>query len=260
MIRLVLSSVFLLAMLASCTNPETEKAQKPQVKKEQQKAAKAKKKKPSSNRLIPRGGAPKFLKEYAQKDGANIVVIHTRLGDMKIRLYPKTPMHRANFVYLARNGFFDQTLFYRIEKGFMIQGGGTDDEDVVNKRNQLGKYKVPAEIIPEYFHKRGALAMARSYTDNPERESSEFNFYIVQGEKYSDGQINTLENDHGVKIPSAHRKVYQSRGGAPHIDGEHTVFGEVIEGLDVIDKIAALEVDDGGWPYEDVPISVTVPE
>lgn len=211
-----------------------------------------------NQRPFAKGKAGAYFRKYAEEQTADQVIIHTRLGDIKLRLYPETPMHRGNFIYLAENGFLNQTLFYRIEKGFMIQGGGTDDKAVVKKRSFLGKYRIPAEMNAQYFHKRGALAMARNYTDNPKKESSEFNFYIVQGQTYNGEQLKSLEREYDIAVPKDKHSIYATLGGAPHLDGEHTVFGEVTEGMDVVDRIAELKTDDGGWPYEDVPMTVEV--
>ena len=207
---------------------------------------------------IPRGRHTEFFREYAASHPENRVVIRTRLGDITLELYDDTPLHRANFLFLASEGYLDETLFYRIEKGFMVQGGGSDDEAIAARRNKLGKYRVPAEIKPHHIHKRGAIAMARNYSDNPGKESSSYNFYIVQGERFDAKGFKALKKEYGTVVPANNQEVYQTIGGAPHLDGEHTVFGEVVSGMEVVDRMTELEVDKGGWPYEDVPMTLEV--
>ncbi len=186
------------------------------------------------------------LTAFGQKNPDSIAVISTRLGDIKVRLYKETPLHRANFVRLAKAGFYDQGEFYRVVKGFAIQGGDSD-----NRKMQQGGYKVPQEFNPKYIHKKGALAMAR-YGDerNPEKESSSHNFYIVQGAPVPVEQLRAIEAQKGFKYTPEQIKIYTTIGGEPSLDQEYTVFGEVIEGLDVVDKIAEVPVDGTKWPTE----------
>jgi len=155
-----------------------------------------------------------------------VVLMKTTMGDMKIKLYNETPLHRDNFIKLVNEKFYDGLLFHRVIKDFMIQGG-----DPLSKDAPAGKmlgagdpgYTIPAEILPQFSHKKGALAAAR--TNNPERRSSGSQFYIVH-----------------------------NNNGTPHLDGQYTVFGEVIEGMDVIDKIATVKTAPGDRPLEDVKI------
>ena len=186
------------------------------------------------------------------------VKIQTMLGDIVVRLYDETPIHRDNFLKLAKEGYYDGTLFHRVIKGFMIQGGDPDSKNA-KAGQMLGEgdlgYKIPAEFRENHINKRGALCAARQGDDvNPKKESSASQFYIVQGRKWSDGEMNMMEQRFGKKYSDEHRKIYAEEGGAPHLDGDYTVFGEVLEGMDVVDKIAAVKTDPMDRPLEDVRI------
>ncbi|MFB9864130.1 peptidylprolyl isomerase [Rufibacter immobilis] len=183
-----------------------------------------------------------------------LVLISTPKGDIKIRLYKDTPLHRANFVRLANYGFFDKTVFFRVEKDFMIQGGRTDQPNM-----KIGTYKIPPEIKSPYFHKRGAVGMARYGDDqNPERMSSNRDFYIVQGHPQQEHELEANIREFSLKLTPAQKKIYRTQGGAPNLDQTFTVFGEVVEGMDVVDSIAAVEVDQQKWPVKDVGMKVKV--
>ncbi|MCK6600381.1 MAG: peptidylprolyl isomerase [Bacteroidetes bacterium] len=197
-----------------------------------------------------------YLTDYGEKNPQTLIRIRTSLGDMKIRLYTETPLHRANFLRLINHDFFDSTLFYRVVKGFAIQGGDTDREGRKDYKNSFGSFSLPAEFHPGYFHKKGALAATRDYTDNPDKRSSPFEFYIVQGTTFNEPDLDKIEREQHVRFSREQRDYYLSgKPGAAHLDNEHTVFGEVISGLDVIDKITEVRTDQGGWPYEDVVIT-----
>lgn len=242
--------------------------------------------------------------------------IKTTFGDVVVRLYDETPMHRDNFVKLAKEGFYDGTLFHRVMKDFMIQGGDPDSKGA-SAGQALGTggpgYNVPAEFVyPKYFHKRGALCAARLSDEvNPKRESSGSQFYIVWGTQMNDSQIkqmekqmanqqevdifNSLAKEHHDEIMNFRRnrdraglqslqdelveltrkrskemgqpsfseeqkEAYKSLGGTPFLDNQYTVFGEVVEGLDVVDKIQQVETDGRNRPLADISMSVTIEE
>ncbi len=192
------------------------------------------------------------------------VIIHTDYGDMKVKLYDKTPKHKKNFLKLARKGFYDSLLFHRVIKGFMIQGGDPESKDA-KPGKKLGEggpgYRIPAEFDTSLFHKKGALAAARKGNRvNPEKKSSGSQFYIVHGKTYTDQQLNRIEQKTGHKIPEHQRKVYKNKGGAPQLDQEYTVFGEVIKGMEVIDKVANLKTDRNDRPKKDVKMWMEVVE
>lgn len=200
----------------------------------------------------------KLLLEYGKKHENKVITIENRFGIIKIRFYDETPLHRSNFIMLSNEGYYDMALFTRIAKNFIVQGGGSDEEEAEWKRNMIGIYGLEAEMKPELYHKRGAVAMARAYDNNPTKLSSSYDFYIVQGVKHSNAMLNALEKETGYKIPEKHREIYRTLGGAPHLDQEHTVFGEVISGMDVIDKMAEVKVDSKEWPYTNIGMTITV--
>ncbi|MCX7697344.1 MAG: peptidylprolyl isomerase [Bacteroidales bacterium] len=200
-----------------------------------------------------------FVFCFSQNDIPD-VIIQTSYGEIKIKLYDKTPKHRENFLKLAREGYYNGTLFHRVIPGFMIQGGDPESKNAPEGK-RLGNggpgYTIPFEYVPEFFHKRGAVAAARLPDDiNPERESSGSQFYIVQGRTFTDEELNKIEKKIGRTIPPNQREVYKTIGGAPHLDGSYTVFGEVIAGMDVVDKIAQLPRDKYDRPLTNVPMKV----
>lgn len=179
-----------------------------------------------------------------------------------IRLYNETPKHRDNFIKLTRQGYFNGTLFHRIIQGFMIQGGDPDSKNaqpLIELGNGGPKYTIDAEFSDSLFHKRGVLAAAREGDDvNPKKASSGSQFYIVEGKRYTDEELDKVEIKRlqGHKIPASQREWYKSVGGTPQLDRNYTVFGEVITGIDMVDRIAAVKKDERDRPLQDVPIWV----
>jgi cyclophilin family peptidyl-prolyl cis-trans isomerase len=183
--------------------------------------------------------------------------IETNYGAITIMLYDETPKHRNNFIKLAERKYFDSLLFHRVIKDFVIQAGDPYSKfakaGVLLGDSDLG-YTIPAEILPDkYYHKRGAVGMARD--DNPAMASSACQFYIVQGKIAADSTFaKAKKRTNGYEIPDAHKEVYKTQGGIPHLDARYTVFGEVMDGMDVVDKIAAVKTDKNDRPLEDVRI------
>lgn len=185
------------------------------------------------------------------------VKIQTNKGTIIVLLSDKTPKHRDNFIKLVRQKFYDSILFHRVIKDFMIQGGDPD-----TKKSEAGKrygsgglnYKIPAEFDTSLFHKRGVLAAA--HDNNPEKASSSCQFYIVQGKVFTDSTLDDVRQKRmgGRLIPAYQREVYKTIGGAPHLDQNYTIFGIVIKGMDVVDKIAGTERDQYNRPKEDIRI------
>ena len=246
-------------------------------------------------------------KESVSENGIKkdtLILIETTFGNMKIKLYDETPKHKANFIKLAEQGFYNDLLFHRVINQFMIQGGDPDSKNAPAGK-MLGNggpaYEIDAEFNDSLFHKKGVIAAAREGDNvNPLKKSSGSQFYIVQGRKFTDAELDKLEEQVSVgnyisshpeinkqatqykmtgnkaafdklieeiknkddfkvvKIPEFKRKVYKTIGGTPHLDGNYTVFGEVVEGLDVIDKIASVETDKNDRPLKDVIMKVKV--
>lgn len=187
------------------------------------------------------------------------VEIQTDLGAMTFKLYNETPQHRDNFIKLINEGFYNGTLFHRVIKNFMIQGGDPDSKNAVSgKALGMGDvgYTVPAEMKPELIHKKGTLCAAR--TENPAKASSGCQFYISQGKVYSESELNAFGSRMGKTMSADQIKAYTSTGGIPHLDGGYTVFGEMISGFDVLDKIAVVATDPRDRPLQDVKMTIKV--
>jgi peptidyl-prolyl cis-trans isomerase B (cyclophilin B) len=203
--------------------------------------------------------------ETAKEMGAK-VKLSTEMGDMIVLLYDETPQHRDNFLKLVDEKYYDETLFHRVIAGFMVQGGDPDSKTAAPGA-ALGMggpgYTIPAEFNTALYHKKGALAAARQGDQvNPEKRSSGSQFYISQGQKTDSTMLMQLERQKKFANPSfsynaEQKKVYAETGGTPHLDGDYTVFGEVIEGLDVLDKIAAVQTDPRSRPLKDIKMTLT---
>jgi len=190
------------------------------------------------------------------------VRIETTYGTMIAELYNETPIHRDNFLKLVHERFYDGTLFHRVIPAFMIQGGDPVSKEA-KPSQQIGNggpgYTLPAEFNPELIHKRGALAAARmGDAVNPKKESSGSQFYIVEGQVFDNQKIDMVEQRMGMKLSDEQKKVYTSLGGTPHLDGGYTVFGEVIEGLEVISKISNVERNKNNLPLEKVVMKISI--
>ena len=255
----------------------------------------------------------------AQTHSKETILISTSLGNIKIKLFEETPLHKKNFLKLVRQGFYDSLLFHRVINSFMIQGGDPDSKranDTILLGNGDVGYWIPAEINQKIYHKKGVLAAAREGDDiNPKKESSGCQFYIVMGKKYDSLAMQKVEirvnreiitkinylvgfggkspdlksyytrlfaqgKEDSLKIvvkqltdavskaeyaktkhytwSPTQRKTYATLGGTPHLDNNYTIFGEVIEGLDVIDKIAAVKTDKNDRPKENIRMKITI--
>lgn len=215
-------------------------------------------------------GAGIFSTGFAQgdstikkKDRKRDVSLQTSLGEIVIRLSDLTPLHRDNFLKLVKMHYYDGILFHRVIRDFMIQAGDPNSREA-KPGQRLGNggpgYTIPAEIREDLFHKKGVIAAARMGDDvNPEKASSGSQFYLAQGKIFTDEELDKLEQTRlkGKKIPASIREVYKTVGGIPHLDMNYTVYGEVIRGLDVVDKIAVVPTSKGvggDRPIEDVKI------
>jgi len=172
-----------------------------------------------------------FLTEFGKQNPETLVLIKTDFGNIKIRLFEDVPMHRANFIFLTKIKYFNTTVFYRIAKNFVIQGGNSDEMYTQKERRKYGNYLLKPEFRKNRKHVFGALAAAREYENNDDKLSSPFEFYIVQ-----------------------------QKGGSHHLDNEHTVFGQVIEGFSTINKISKVKVGVDEWPVNDVKMTIEIIE
>ena len=170
-----------------------------------------------------------FLTAYGNQNKETKVVIKTKFGDIKLKLYNDTPMHRASFIFLTKIGYFDSTVFYRVVKNFVIQGGDSEDFKKSKVRYKYENYRLQPEFRKKRKHKYGALAAVREWENNPNKLSSPFEFYIVH-----------------------------NKNGNHHLNNEHTVFGEVISGFSTINKIANVKISPSEWPLEDIVMKVEI--
>jgi cyclophilin family peptidyl-prolyl cis-trans isomerase len=189
------------------------------------------------------------LTQYGKDNPENEVLIETDFGNIKLKLYDETPLHRANFVKLIKEGNLDDAEFYRVVNEFMIQGG----EPALHL-----PYQLPAEFNPKYFHKRGALSMARPVDDNPAMESSAEQFFIIMGTRYTQDDLQSEMRYFGLRLTPEQQQTYMTQGGSMDLDQKFTVFGEVTEGIEVVDKIAKLQIQGTEAPSKKVPMKITL--
>ncbi len=188
-----------------------------------------------------------------------LVLIDTDMGKIKVKLFNDTPQHRDNFIKNVKEHRYDGLLFHRVIKQFMVQGGDINSKDAPIEQH-LGDgdpgYTIPAEIVyPKYFHKRGMLCAARTSDDeNPERASSGSQFYIVTGKFYTEMELDKMEKAENRTFTPEERQAYMLEGGAPHLDNKYTVFGEVLKGMKVVDKIQFVETNEDDRPLKNIKI------
>ena len=180
---------------------------------------------------LTKKNAQEFFKQYGKENKETKVLIKTSFGNIKLRLFNDTPIHRANFIFLTKIKYFDTTVFYRVAKNWVVQGGDSETAATAKFRKKYQHYRLKPEFRKKRRHRYGALAAARSIEDNPNKLSSPFNFYIVQNKK-----------------------------GAHHLDDEFTVFGQLISGYSTINKIAQVKVGSDEWPLSDIPMTVEIIE
>lgn len=189
------------------------------------------------------------------------VLFETSMGSFTIMLYDATPLHKENFIKLVKDDYYKDVLFHRIIKNFMVQTGDPDSR-TAKPGQLLGNggpgYTIPAEFRDSLYHKRGAVAAARTGDQvNPQKASSGSQFYIVDGQKWTSAQLKSMENQLGIKFSEEQIQTYTTIGGVPYLDQQYTVFGEVIEGMDVIDQIASQQKDANDRPLQDIKIIST---
>lgn len=191
-----------------------------------------------------------------------LVEIQTEYGNMLVQLYDATPQHQDNFLKLAQDGFYDSLLFHRVINNFMIQGGDPESKEA-NPGKSLGSggpgYTIPAEFVDSLIHVKGALSAARTGDAvNPQKRSSGSQFYIVHGQPQTEQSLAMIEARKGIRYTSEQKEAYITHGGTPFLDQDYTVFGRVVEGLDVIDKLAAVPTDPQDRPKKDLRMKVQV--
>ncbi|MBA4851542.1 peptidylprolyl isomerase [Emticicia sp. BO119] len=199
-----------------------------------------------------------FAQKKSKKD--YLITLKTTYGTMHMVLFDDTPLHKANFIKLVNKKFFDSLLFHRVIENFMIQGGDPNSR-TAKPGEALGSgggdmERIPFEFKSNHVHTKGALAAARD--GNPEKKSSACQFYIVQGKKFTDEQLNAVASRNQMAYSTEQRADYIGIGGAPHLDNNYTVFGEVIDNLGVIDTIAQQPGDEANRPLKDVKMAMTV--
>lgn len=198
---------------------------------------------------VTKANVREVLTQYGKDNPENQVLIETDFGNIKLKLYDETPLHRANFVKLIKEGNLDDAEFYRVVNEFMIQGG----EPALHL-----PYQLPAEFNPKYFHKRGALSMARPVDDNPAMESSAEQFFIIMGTRYTQDDLQSEMRYFGLHLTPEQQQTYMTQGGSMDLDQRFTVFGEVTEGIEVVDKIAKLQIQGTEAPSKKVPMKITL--
>ncbi|WP_242203611.1 peptidylprolyl isomerase [Aestuariivivens insulae] len=218
-------------IILNCEDKQSKKNTKPQSTSIEQNEEKATTPTPTTNkpeRTYPKldsQNAMEFFLHYEKENKENKVRMTTDFGVVDILLFNETKFHRANFIFLTKQKYFNGTQFYRVIDNFMVQAGNSDDRKTARKRKKIGKYLLPTDTKRGFTHERGVISMPSSEIDNPHKLASPYEFFIVQ-----------------------------QKGGAHFLDGDYTIFGKVIKGMDVIDKIAAVETDEADWPLKNIYI------
>ncbi|MFZ9030138.1 MAG: peptidylprolyl isomerase [Robiginitalea sp.] len=228
--RYVAGLLLLLAPLTACRQQNKEKVPEPAPPAARQDTLQVKKDSAEAGDqgdafVLTEENAIDFFYDYQQGLRANKVRLTTGKGSFTVQLYDDVPYHKANFIYLTRKGYFDSTMFHRVVKDFIIQGGNADNMKTSRKRKEIGRYLLPPDTRKGYKHHRGTISMPSSEINNPHMLASPFEFFIVV-----------------------------TKPGSYHLDGEYTAFGKVIEGMDVVDDINQVPVDDGDWPMRNIYI------
>ena len=198
--------------------------------------------------LINNDNVVERLTKYGEENPETIVLITTSKGEIKIRLYKDTPLHRANFILQAKSGYFNGCYFSRVVKGFMAQFGGSYGDRQKEIQDSIGYYTIPSEMSKHHFHKKGAVAAARSYTNNPDKRSEPDELYFVEGSQFSIFSLEKYAEENHYTYSETQKNYYLKHKGAAHLDGEHTVFGEIIEGFSVVSKLTNVTTDSQDWP------------
>jgi peptidyl-prolyl cis-trans isomerase B (cyclophilin B) len=238
--------------------PASVKQKKNIVKKDKKKTPIPANKAGQTYERITNDNVKSFLTKYGKENPETVIRLTCPYGDIDIKLYTNTPLHRADMVYLTKRGYFDLTQFYRVSKNFVDQAGNSDEWPCQVMRAEVGGFVIPSEFRTRNIHKYGAVSMARRYDKNPKKSSSPFEFFIVLGRTYNKNEIRAHEREFGTNYTPEQYKIYAEVGGTPFLDQEHTVIGEVIAGMDVAKELNKVKVDNREWPLTEIPLTMKV--
>lgn len=198
-----------------------------------------------------------FLTEWHAEHRGGLIEVETKYGTMTLELFNDVPLHAANFRYKVERGYYRPSEFVRVVPEFVVQGGNSEDPRAQEMRWLIGKHTLPSEFDDRYRHVRGAVAMGRTYKGNPDKRSASYDFYIVVGRKVNAIELQQIEREKGFTYTEAQKQRYYAEGGTPHLDNEHTVFGRLVDGWEVLDRLSQVPTDDSDWPLQRLEMRVS---
>ena len=198
-----------------------------------------------------------FLTEWHTEHQGSRIEVETKYGTMTLELFDDVPLHAANFHYKVERGYYQPSEFVRVVPEFVVQGGNSEDPRAQEMRWLIGKHTLPSEFDDRYRHVRGAVAMGRTYKGNPDKRSASYDFYIVVGRKVSAVELQQIQREKGFTYAEAQKQRYYADGGTPHLDNEHTVFGRLVDGWEVLDRLSQVPTDDSDWPLQRLEMRVS---
>ena len=198
-----------------------------------------------------------FLSQWEPDDPGALIQVDTKYGPMTLELFEDVPLHAANFRYKVQRGYYRPSEFVRIVPEFVVQGGNSEDPRAQEMRWLIGKHTLPSEFSENHRHVRGAVAMGRTYKGNPDKRSASYDFYIVVGRDVTSRELQQIEREKGITYSEAQKARYLAEGGTPHLDNEHTVFGRLVDGWDVLDQLSQVPTDESDWPLQRLEMRVS---
>lgn len=198
-----------------------------------------------------------FLTDWEADHPGALIEVETKFGNMTLELFEDVPLHAANFRYKVQRGYYQPSEFVRVVPEFVVQGGNSEDPRAQEMRWLIGKHTLPSEFNSDHRHFRGALAMGRTYKGNPDKRSASYDFYIVVGRKVSSLELQQIEREKGIVYSAAQKARYLAEGGTPHLDDEHTVFGRLVNGWEVLDRLSQVPTDESDWPLQRLEMRVS---